>query len=121
MCHANCVVLVVEDEDLLRHDIAGDLREAGCSVLEAATGRAALNFLPQAGEIDLLITDVQLASGPTGWEVAEAFRASQSELPVIYVSGNPPSRQRQVDLSVFISKPYSSWQLLEAYRDLRSV
>jgi CheY-like chemotaxis protein len=114
------VVLVVEDDGLLRGHVADDLREAGCTVWEATSGEDALTFLSRAGELDLLITDLQLKEGITGWEVAKAFRARDSHLPVIYASGNLRDNRRQVADSAFVSKPYSSSQLLDAYHHLRS-
>ena len=82
-------VLVVEDDWVTREDIVTDLRQEGCAVLEAATGVGALQALREAEKDDLLITDIGLADALTGWDVAEAFRTSHPEVPVIYASGNP--------------------------------
>ena len=84
-------MLVVEDDWLLREDIVGDLRREGWTVLEAATGAGAIVALRESDAIDLLITDIRLADAVTGWDVAEAFRASHPRSPVIYASGNPPN------------------------------
>ena len=111
-------VLVVEDDWLLREDIVGDLRREGWKVLEAGTGAGAIVALRNSGAIDLLITDIRLADALTGWDVAEAFRASHPRSPVIYASGNPPNRGRFVKDSWFLSKPTSVSQIMLAYRDL---
>ena len=49
-------------------------------MLEAATGAGALT-LKEANTIHLLVTDIQLADAVTGWDVAEAFRASDPKFP----------------------------------------
>jgi CheY-like chemotaxis protein len=80
---------VVEDDWVIREDIVTNLRQEGWAILEAATGIGALQALHETDKVDLLITDIGLADALTGWDVAEAFRTSHSEVPVIYASGNP--------------------------------
>ncbi len=58
-------------------------------MLEAATGAGALKALQETKTVDLLITDIRLADALTGWDIADAFRASSPVGPVIYASGNP--------------------------------
>ena len=89
-------VLVVEDDWLIREDIVTGLRQEGWAVLEAATGAGALTVLREAERVDLLITDIRLADALTGWDVAEAFRTSHPQVPVIYASGNPANDHRRV-------------------------
>ena len=50
----------------------------------------------------------------SGWDLAEAFRAAQPKVPVIYASGNTIDRSRAVDRSLFFSKPYSPADILDA-------
>ena len=111
-------VLVVEDDWLVRADIVLSLREEGWMVLEASTGDGALKVLLESNTLDLLITDIGLTDAVTGWDVAEAFRASRPMAPVIYASGGPNDDARQVPGSVFLSKPVVILRLLEAYRSL---
>ena len=111
-------VLVVEDDWLIREDIVADLRQEGWAVLEAATGAGALKALQDAEKVDLLITDIKLADALTGWEVAEAFRTSHPEVPVIYASGNPANDHRRVPGSIFLSKPVAPSELTATCRKL---
>jgi CheY-like chemotaxis protein len=111
-------VLVVEDDWIIREDIVTDLRQEGWAVLEAATGAGALQALHEAGKVDLLITDIGLADALTGWEVAEAFRMSHPEVPVIYASGNPANDHRRVAGSIFLSKPIAVSELTATCRKL---
>ena len=75
--------LIVEDDWLLREDIAGEFREEGWVVLEAGT-------------IDF-VTDIGLADAAmTRWDVAEAVRIAYPEIPVIYSSGGAEDDRRRV-------------------------
>src|SRR5271163_4524409 len=94
------VALIVEDDWIVRDDLAFGLRQEGWSVLEAETGARALEVLREAE-----IVDIRLADAVTGWDVAEAFRASYLKTPVIYASGNPDNLSRRVSESTFLSKP----------------
>ncbi len=86
-------------------------------MLEAATGAGALT-LKEANTIHLLVTDIQLADAVTGWDVAEAFRASDPKIPVIYTSGNPSNSRRRVAESIFLTKPVAMPELRLACRHL---
>jgi CheY-like chemotaxis protein len=112
------IVLVVEDEWLLREEIVDAFRHAGWSVLDAASGEGALAYLRTDEHIDLVVTDIQLTGEMTGWDVAEAARASRPDIPVIYVSGTPRQFPREVSGSVFFAKPYQTSDLLDACQRL---
>jgi CheY-like chemotaxis protein len=115
---ANPVVLIVEDDWVLRQGLFGELHESGWTVLEAGTAQGALALLDQGQHFDLLITDIHLGGTLSGWDVAEAFRAAAVDLPVIYTSGNPSIAARRVPGSVFLSKPLHTSELLDISREL---
>jgi CheY-like chemotaxis protein len=110
------VILVVEDDWLLRQAMASEMRNAGWQVLEASTGEAALSLPDTAGQIDLVVTDIRLAGSMTGWEVAQGFRSRFSDLPVVYVSGNSMDTARMVSRSTFLGKPCAPDDLMRACR-----
>jgi DNA-binding response OmpR family regulator len=114
--------LVVEDEWLLRLELAQELAMAGWQVREAATGEEALKLLDQIkaedSPIDFLITDIRLGGPVNGWDVAEACRNIWPGLPVIYVSANPIVEKRRVENSAFLSKPVEVERLIAACRRL---
>ena len=83
------VALVVEDEWIVRDHIVRELKAHGWTVIEATTGEDALALFDGC-EVDVLLTDIQLAGAMNGWEVAHAVRAAIPRLPVIYASGNTP-------------------------------
>jgi CheY-like chemotaxis protein len=107
------IALVVEDEWLVRMEIAEALDAAGWTVLEASTGEAGLAMLDHHPPVDLVVSDIRLPGPVTGWDVAEAFRAANADVAVIYCSGNPCDPTRQVADSVFLGKPCRIDQLLE--------
>ena len=110
--------VVVEDDWMLREITVNELQDMGWTVLEAASGAGALMVLREAQTVDLLVTDIQLADAITGWDVAEAFRVSDPEVPVVYASGNPPNHGRRVARSAFLGKPYDISELRLACHNL---
>jgi CheY-like chemotaxis protein len=98
-------VLVVEDDGLVREDVADWFRQQGWIVLETAIGADALRLIREAGRLHLLFTDINLADIVTGWDIAEAGRVSHPDLAVIYASGGPKDHARLVPGSIFLSKP----------------
>ena len=111
-------VLVVEDEWLILADLVTEWKHAGWEVVEARTGESALQELEANQSIDLLITDIRLAGHLSGWDVAEAARIVRPTLPVIYTSGNSANKSRQVDGSVFLSKPCQTAEVVQVGCDL---
>jgi two-component system, response regulator PdtaR len=108
------VILVVEDEWLLREGIADYLQDAGCVVIQAETAERAIDICRSDTPVDILFTDIRLDGSGTGWEVAEAFRDARGDAPVIYASGNPVEPARCVSGSVYFDKPYRPADILRA-------
>ena len=111
------VVLVVEDESLVRERIADELRTYGWHVLEAASGEDAL-ALTADNQIDVVFTDILLPGHMSGWEIAESLRARVPTLPILYTSGHGCDPARQVAGSLFIRKPYQPGFIIEACYNL---
>jgi CheY-like chemotaxis protein len=106
--------LVVEDDGLVREDVAEWFRQRGWSVFETAIGAGALQLIREADRVYLLFTDINLADAITGWDVADAGRVSHPDLAVIYASGGPKDLGRLVPRSIFLSKPVSPEDLMLA-------
>jgi PAS domain S-box-containing protein len=86
--HGCETVLVVEDQPDLRGLFREVLQAKGYTVLQADTGKAALDIVNRhAGTIHLLITDI-IMPGMRGWEVARRVTALRPELKVLYISGH---------------------------------
>jgi CheY-like chemotaxis protein len=110
---ARPVVLVVEDDALVRSDIVSEFCWQGWQVLDTSTGEDAL-VLTADHHIDAVFTDIKLDGPMSGWQVAEAAREANPDLPVIYTSGNAADLQRQVPGSLFFGKPYDPAAVIEA-------
>lgn len=81
------VVLVAEDEELVRRLMVQALRRDGWTVLEAASGDDALRQAREhRGALDLLVADIVMP-GMSGRELAERLRAERADLPVLFVTG----------------------------------
>jgi CheY-like chemotaxis protein len=113
------VVLIVEDNALVRLDMAENLSSSGWSVLEADSAQEALDLCDSGERVDVLVTDIDLGNGSTGWDVARAFW-QRDPIPVIYTSGNFDSPQRHVPHSAFMTKPCRPLELVEACQRLHT-
>ena len=82
---------MAEDEDVLREMVVQVLKTQGYTVLEAASGRHALEVWEQANRpIDLLLTDMVMPGGIMGSDLAERLSSECPRLKVIYTSGYSP-------------------------------
>ena len=115
------VVLVVEDEEVLRAVIRRLLLREGYTVLEAENGAHALRLLEEAtGQaIDLVLTDVRMPL-MGGRELAAALARSQPGLPVVLMSGFT-AQLREIQLISphlpLLLKPFRDHDLLTTIRD----
>ena len=113
---ANGVVLPVEDDPDVRGASRAMLEELGYSVLEAASGREALEALKAGRRIDIVFTDVIMSTGMTGIELARTIRADQPPTPVLLTSGYTAQKHVAVaanrDLPL-LRKPYTMNELAD--------
>ena len=104
------IILVVEDEDQVRHLAVDHLRELGYTVFQAADAEQALAVLDAQPGIDLLFTDVVMPS-MNGRELAERCRAERPSLKVLYTTGytrNAIVHNGMLDAGVaLLSKPFT--------------
>lgn len=119
------LVVVVEDDELVRTMITQTLTAAGYSVIAVANadeGAAALLALrEQQREPIALVCDVVLPRG-TSVDLIVAERALGCRAPVLYVSGYPDDdrllAEKRDKRSAFLEKPFSGEQLVDALRSL---
>jgi PAS domain S-box-containing protein len=111
-------VLVVEDEADVRHVVRRQLENLGHRVLVAEGATEALLLLQGPGAPDVLLTDIVLATGMSGLDLAESARALRPKLPLIFMSGHiaVPEAQRRIRETgaPLLSKPFTSAQLERA-------
>ena len=115
-------ILVVEDEPSLRLLVRKVLERSGFEVLEAASGRAALELWDQdKPHVDLLLTDMVMPDGMSGRQLAERLKADNPELKVLYTSGYSTELLGK-DLALqegtnFLQKPYPPSKLVQTVRN----
>lgn len=114
------IILLVEDDDLVRHYASEQLRMAGYEVLTAENGPLALAILGDRDDIDLLFTDVVMPGGMSGRDLAEKALALKPTLKVLYTSGyteNAIVHHGRLDQGLqLLGKPYRRTELLEKVR-----
>ncbi len=118
------VVLIVEDERLIRVSLAHTLTARGYRVLTAASSEEAERLAAEhAGPIDLLLTDMVLP-GRSGRELAERLCADRPALRVIYMSAYPTDvlvRQGRIEPGVAtLEKPFTDESLEAALNEARA-
>ncbi|MBX3430247.1 MAG: PAS domain S-box protein [Hyphomonadaceae bacterium] len=113
-------VLLVEDDDLLRAQVGGELQNLGYRVVSAQSGIEALQMLNEGERFDLLFTDVVMA-GMSGSQLASLAHAIAPEMPVLYTSGHPETMMdREGYLSpgvMLLRKPYKRRELAAKLRE----
>jgi signal transduction histidine kinase/ActR/RegA family two-component response regulator len=115
------IILVVEDEPVLRELVREILEASGYRALVAASGREALQVWANRGEdVSLLLTDMAMPDGMSGRELAAKLQAQNPRLPVIFSSGYAQEtlegRERARPDQVFLSKPYHPADLARSVR-----
>ncbi|WP_308462274.1 hybrid sensor histidine kinase/response regulator [Sphingomonas citri] len=103
------LVLLVDDEEVVRASTADMLEELGYEVLEAESGEAGLALVAQGTVPDLLVTD-HLMSGMSGVELAQTLRTALPDLPVLIVSGYADVEDLSPGLAR-LTKPFRSAEL----------
>lgn len=118
MSSANApIILVVEDDAIVRMLIVDVLEELEFKVLEADGSEQALEMLRDSNQhIDLMMTDVGLPN-MDGRELANAARALHPALPILFASGYAESIQVPDGMHV-IGKPFSIDQLRDKVTSL---
>lgn len=113
------VILIVEDEDLVRILVVEYLKEVGFDVVQAIHVAHALSLADQTKRIDAVFTDIHMPGKMDGHALAEWFRQHRPDVPLLLTSGidNPDigssGRHRR-----FIPKPY---ELPEVARHIREL
>jgi len=114
---AGCV-LVVEDEVILRMDIADQLRSSGFTVLEALNGDHALIVLNTVENVALVITDMRMPGQTDGAALLSWLRQEKPHIKVIVVSGNMASDKLPTNADARFSKPLDMEALVHRARHL---
>jgi two-component system, response regulator PdtaR len=113
------VVLVVEDDFLLRMDAVDIVRSAGFDAVEARNADEAIAILEARPTIHVVFTDVQMPGSMDGLKLAKFVKDRWPPIKIVATSGR--IRVDADDLpegARFIPKPYTPAQIIETFRDL---
>lgn len=103
----NPCVLVVEDDESLRSEIAEVFHDDGYRVLQSADGSEALEMLRRSPDVDVVLLDLWMPD-MDGWSFRSEQRASPAlrDIPVIVLSADASPQARSIDADAFIRKPF---------------
>jgi CheY-like chemotaxis protein len=105
--HQAPVVLVVEDEPIIRMMAVDLLEDAGYEVLEACDAHAAVAVLERRDDVVVVFTDIDMPGRLDGMGLAAAIRDRWPPIEIIVTSGKRrPPAAAMPDRGVFLPKPY---------------
>jgi CheY-like chemotaxis protein len=113
------VILVVEDEPLVRDYVADILTQSGFDVIEAATGEEALGRMSTDEGVCAIVSDVAMPGRVNGFELARRVRHEHPRTGVILVSGVMEPGGGELPHGVrFVTKPVRAATLLRLLREV---
>jgi two-component system, response regulator PdtaR len=112
-------VLVVEDESLIRMDIANCLQDAGFEVIEAPNADDAISILESRNDIRLVFTDVDMPGSMDGLKLASFVRDRWPPIKLIVTSGHVPVSVADLPSGGrFFTKPYRGSQVAQTMMEM---
>jgi two-component system, response regulator PdtaR len=115
------VVLVVEDEALVRLAAVGMLEDAGFRMIEAMTGDQALELLAADSDVQLLFTDVNMPGTIDGLALARQVHDRWPHIGIMVASAKPVQQPELLPAgSRFEQKPYNIDAVVRHARELTS-
>jgi len=112
------VVLIVEDEFLIRMDAIDMVRSAGFDVIEAQNADEAIVILENRLDITVVFTDIQMPGSMDGLKLAAAIRGRWPPIKIVATSGLLNAGEELPAGSRFLPKPYNAAQIVGALREL---
>lgn len=113
------VVLIVEDEILVRMDAIEVVEAGGFEAVEANNADEAIAILEQRNDIVLIFTDIDMPGSMDGLKLAHFVKGRWPPIKIIATSGH--ARITAKDLpqgSRFMSKPYKATEIADAIHEL---
>jgi two-component system, response regulator PdtaR len=115
------VVLIVEDDLLLRMLAVEVVEEAGFIALEAADADEAVALLESRLDISVLFTDVNMPGSMDGLKLAHSVRDRWPPIKILLVSGHVRLQPSELPSnSCFVGKPYRAAAMVEQLRSIVS-
>ncbi len=118
---APAVVLVVDDEMLLRMRAVDMVQDAGYTSVEAVDADAALAILESRSDIALLFTDIQMPGSLDGLQLARAVHERWPPIKIILVSGQLKLSNSDIPPdSRFFGKPLKANEMIAEMQNMIS-
>ncbi|MCJ2135998.1 response regulator [Methylobacterium sp. J-026] len=109
------IILVVEDDDLVRMNAVALLEDAGFAVIEARHADEAWFILHERSDIGVLFTDVDMPGSMCGMTLSERVHQAWPDIRLVLTSGRHRFADRDVpDHGQFVPKPYNQAQVVRA-------
>jgi CheY-like chemotaxis protein len=116
------VVLIVEDEFLLRMNAAEMIGEAGFDVVEAANADEAIAILEARPDIHVIFTDIQMPGSMDGMKFARFVRGRWPPIKIVATSGFVNVGKDDLpEGSRFLTKPYRPAQIVATLREYAAI
>jgi CheY-like chemotaxis protein len=113
------VVLIVEDEPLVRIGILENLAEAGFEVIEARNADEAIAILERRPDIHVVFTDIEMPGSMDGLRLAHFVRHRWPPIKIIATSGYARVAEDNLpEGSRFLPKPYTHHEVARTIREL---
>ena len=113
------VVLVVEDDTLLRMHAAEMIDEAGYDVIEAPNADEAIKVLEARSDVAIVFTDIDMPGSMNGLKLAHAVARRWPPIRIVATSGQCRNVEGDLpDGGRFIAKPYRPHQVLGTFKEL---
>ena len=113
------VVLIVEDELLLRMNAVDMVGAAGFEVVAAANADEAIEILETRRDVTVVFTDIQMPGSMDGLKLARAVRGRWPPIKIVATSGHAGVRETDLpEGGRFVPKPYDSTQVAGVLREL---
>ena len=102
------VALVVEDDALVRFDLAQTLGAEGYDTFEAANAQEAIEVLELNSEIRVVFTDIEMPGTMDGLALSHYVRKRWPPTVIVVCSGRfTPSKDEMPSGAFFVGKPYA--------------
>jgi CheY-like chemotaxis protein len=113
------VVLIVEDEWLLRMDAVDMIAAAGFEAVEAADADQAIEILESRRDVTVVFTDIQMPGSMDGLKLAHAVRGRWPPIKIVATSGLAGVGEQDLpEGGRFVPKPYHPNQIAGLLREL---
>ena len=113
------VVLIVENEALIRMSAVHMVEDAGYAAVDARNADEAIGILERRGDIGAIFSDIRMSGSMDGLKLAHAVRGRWPPIHLILTSGmEVPDGAKLPVRGRFIRKPYTPEQIAAALKEL---